>query len=395
MNGQQTEIQKRILLETTLNATLSLIPAALTTHFLDFHERSSRRTLARLILLAHITYLLYGIVDWLIIDDVRIESMVMRIGLSLLLAYPSYFMIRYARVQSVDLFMPYAALLATMCWFYLLHISNSPDLNTYIYASLVFVIIANLGVQVYFLPSLVPSLLITLVTFSGVYNVTEANWRAIQIFSVVYFPVLGVSLFISITTTLKNRRTFLRRALNEWHRNALDELAHTDMLTSLPNRRQFERLAQNELARMQRKYDPACLIIFDVDRFKQINDNYGHDVGDRVLQLIADITQNHWRSYDIVARFGGEEFVGLLPNTQLDHALKITDRLREKIQNAELHLPDGRLIHFTISAGVIEVPIYLLDLKALIKLADQALYRAKKNGRNCIEAAEAEPQADI
>lgn len=386
MNHTLPDVKEKILIESALNSTLSKVPAALNSRFMQFHQLHSRTVLIQLIVLAHVTYLLYGLVDWLVIPDVRFQSLMIRVGFTSLVAFTTFVLLKKLNnIKWLDLFLPYVTLIATALWFYLLSLSQSENVLTYLYAAVVFIVIANLAVQVRFLPSLIPSFLICLITFYGVYELTNANWGMIQIFSVVYLPILGVSFYISASNTIRNRRTFLRRTLNEWHRNALDQLAHTDVLTNLPNRRQFERMAENELARSIRHFEPKSLLIFDVDHFKLINDNFGHDVGDQVLQIIADITQQHWRSYDIVARFGGEEFVGILLNTELEQAVKITERLREKIENHRLRLEGGTLIGFTISIGIVEIPAEPPELKQLIRQADQALYRAKKNGRNRVE----------
>jgi diguanylate cyclase (GGDEF)-like protein len=161
-------------------------------------------------------------------------------------------------------------------------------------------------------------------------------------------------------------------------------LAHTDELTQLYNRRHFVNLAENCIHDWPR-YSSTCLLMFDVDHFKQINDSYGHDVGDRVLQLIADTARKEMRHSDVLARFGGEEFIILLSDTQLQDALVIAERIRNSIQQQYLYARPELILKFTVSIGIAELESHTQDLDDLIKKADVALYAAKKSGRNRIE----------
>lgn len=122
--------------------------------------------------------------------------------------------------------------------------------------------------------------------------------------------------------------------------------------------------------------------MFDVDFFKRINDNYGHDIGDQVLQKIAEIARKEMRRDDVLARFGGEEFVALLPETSIDDAMMIAGRLRQKIESTTVCISNTIKLNFTISIGVSQLDPDEVDLHLLIKEADVALYRAKQNGRN-------------
>lgn len=125
--------------------------------------------------------------------------------------------------------------------------------------------------------------------------------------------------------------------------------------------------------------------MFDVDHFKKINDNYGHDIGDQVLQIIAKTAQSEMRNTDILARYGGEEFIALLPDTHLDDALKIADCLRQRIEQTEVFLDQVQSLKFTISVGAAILETCETDLYTVIKQADIALYQAKANGRNRVE----------
>jgi diguanylate cyclase (GGDEF)-like protein/PAS domain S-box-containing protein len=149
--------------------------------------------------------------------------------------------------------------------------------------------------------------------------------------------------------------------------------ALTDRLTGLPNRRAIE----NAVAKLG--IGDHCLALLDLDRFKQVNDTYGHDAGDAVLAGFAEVAQRLVRSYDTVARLGGEEFVVLFEHTRIDQAYEITDRMRRIVGQTPLATPAGPL-RVTVSGGV--AVINRGGLKASLKAADQALYRAKKGGRD-------------
>jgi diguanylate cyclase (GGDEF)-like protein/PAS domain S-box-containing protein len=161
----------------------------------------------------------------------------------------------------------------------------------------------------------------------------------------------------------------------------LRDLATKDELTGLCNRRHFIELAEIELSRSRRKSAPTSLAMLDIDHFKLVNDHFGHATGDRALLELARAMKETLRGSDISARLGGEEFVVMLPETTLDGALSVTERLRERVGRAEIPIGDGRLAKITVSAGIAELlPTEGLD--ALLKRADDALYLAKERGRN-------------
>ncbi len=161
----------------------------------------------------------------------------------------------------------------------------------------------------------------------------------------------------------------------------LRDLATKDELTGLCNRRHFIELAEIELSRSRRKSAPTSLAMLDIDHFKLVNDHFGHATGDRALFELARAMKETLRGSDISARLGGEEFVVLLPETTLEGALAVTERLRERVGRAEVPIGDGRLAKITVSAGIAELlPTEGLD--ALLKRADDALYLAKERGRN-------------
>jgi len=162
-------------------------------------------------------------------------------------------------------------------------------------------------------------------------------------------------------------------------------LATTDVLTGLCNRRQFMRLAEAEWDRFQRYRNHFSILYFDIDSFKAINDRLGHEVGDQAIVRIAEVCKREKRTSDIVARIGGDEFVVLLPETDSAAALMAAERLRKAVHSVPLDV-DGISIDLTVSIGVAHAELGLADMKELMKLADERLYQAKKNGKNCIAA---------
>ncbi|NNJ09262.1 diguanylate cyclase [Chloroflexales bacterium ZM16-3] len=162
----------------------------------------------------------------------------------------------------------------------------------------------------------------------------------------------------------------------------IQEMATIDALTQIPNRRHFFDVATHEIERTDRYKRPVSLIIFDIDNFKAVNDTYGHLAGDAVLSDIAMRCRKDLRDIDIVARFGGEEFVGLLPETTYEGAILVAQRLRERISSCPIE-SDAGPISITISIGVDSYDdVFAGSLKDLIDRADQALYVAKNSGRN-------------
>jgi diguanylate cyclase (GGDEF)-like protein len=161
----------------------------------------------------------------------------------------------------------------------------------------------------------------------------------------------------------------------------LKEMAAVDGMTGLFNRRHFLSLAETEWSRYRRYRRPMSLIMLDIDRFKSINDRFGHAVGDHVIVQIAEMCRHERRRSDVAARFGGEEFLLLLPETKLSEAHEIAERLRRQIETRDLSV-GSHAITATVSAGVAQATSSMDTIFDLIKVADQRLYTAKHSGRN-------------
>ena len=176
----------------------------------------------------------------------------------------------------------------------------------------------------------------------------------------------------------------------------LKKQAATDPLTKLYNRRFFFSEADYLLELAKNRGTPLAVLVVDIDHFKQVNDQYGHSCGDQVLVSIAQTLKTHSRTKDLLARFGGEEFVVLLPEADLQEANRCAERLRAAVQALEVRVNDNDLVHSTVSIGIAEVMVGNEGVEAALNRADKALYQAKHSGRNrlCVETpsiAEAQP----
>lgn len=169
---------------------------------------------------------------------------------------------------------------------------------------------------------------------------------------------------------------------NERLRLELEFMATRDPMTGALNRRAFFVQGQIEWARSQRNARALAVIVSDIDFFKKVNDTYGHQVGDQVIIDFSSRTQSMLRPHDVLARFGGEEFVVLLPETSVSDAIKVAERIRREIEKQRR----SGLPPYTVSIGVATSDAHAPDLETLIAKADEALYRAKEGGRNRVES---------
>ncbi len=161
----------------------------------------------------------------------------------------------------------------------------------------------------------------------------------------------------------------------------LERLVNHDALTHVYNKRKIIGELDRELQRVKRYGNPLSILIIDIDHFKQVNDTHGHPEGDTVLATIAETALNSLRAIDMIGRIGGEEFLLILPETDLNGALIYADRLRMMIAALVIGAND---IKVTISGGIATAPVHAVDREPLIRKADEALYEAKRAGRDRI-----------
>jgi diguanylate cyclase (GGDEF)-like protein len=167
--------------------------------------------------------------------------------------------------------------------------------------------------------------------------------------------------------------------------------AATDSLTGLPNKRAVHETLNRLVAQAGRTTTPLAMVVFDLDHFKQINDTFGHAKGDEVLAAVGDVVANTLRGSDFVGRYGGEEFLALLPDTGSEGAIVLAEKLRETIGQLRV---SGIERPITASFGVAVMPDEAGDPESLLRVADRALYTAKANGRNRVEVAVKSPAGE-
>jgi len=182
-----------------------------------------------------------------------------------------------------------------------------------------------------------------------------------------------LELLLARTRTLLEFKAYL---------DVCEEAAFTDHLTGLANRRRFERQLEREVSRVLRYERPFSLLMIDIDSFKNLNDNYGHDSGDEAIRRIGKVLCEGTRGIDLAARIGGEEFAVLLVETSKEGAVEVAERLRLAIK--ALEIPGAG--HITASFGVAECPSDAQTASDILKAADVALYEAKRSGRDRVVA---------
>ena len=205
----------------------------------------------------------------------------------------------------------------------------------------------------------------------------------------INFKVLGARLWaaqrvVQLQEELEFDRQQLRKFAAELaaSNQRLQQMALTDVLTELPNRRYANEQLDRQWALAERSGRPLSCMMVDIDRFKQINDTYGHKVGDDVLKQVANVLRLTARKQDMVCRLGGEEFLVICPDSQPDQVFQYAERLRQNVAASNINSPAGPDFHLTVSIGLANKKPELLNVEMLLQVADKRLYAAKKAGRN-------------
>lgn len=205
--------------------------------------------------------------------------------------------------------------------------------------------------------------------------VFESVWLTVLSFEALLFTIAVAFILLAMAKERTEHR----------HKTA----SLIDPLTGIANRRAFLQDSEVQLKRQATEPRPMAVMLLDLDNFKTINDRFGHAMGDRVLQVFAEVGSSCMRRYDIFGRLGGEEFAALLVDASRDRALAVAEQIRSSFVEATGEV-DGKAVVATVSIGVVISYDAVLDLSALLAQADHALYRAKDNGRNRIEIASIE-----
>ena len=205
----------------------------------------------------------------------------------------------------------------------------------------------------------------------------------------IFFLVNTVA-FISSSRSYSYRRSqYEARTQREKLTKELERQANTDSLTGVCNRRAFLQRVEDEFQQFTRYKKEFSLAVFDLDKFKDINDQFGHYAGDAVLMKLCEIISSSKREADVFGRIGGDEFALLLPFTSLPRALNVVERLQELIRNESIQIEDS-YIHLTVSGGVATISPGATNPEDLFRKVDNFLYKAKAKGGNRVEAQSSE-----
>jgi diguanylate cyclase (GGDEF)-like protein len=202
------------------------------------------------------------------------------------------------------------------------------------------------------------------------------------------FDLMRISLRESIRELANHKEQLeetvkMRTAALQQANKALKLMSHTDHLTGIPNRRDIMEKIHYEMFRAERTHQPFSFLFADIDKFKNFNDTYGHECGDMVLKTVAQVMRGMLRKPDYMARWGGEEFLVVLPETSLENAKLVAERIRALVAATEFNY-GGHIFKVTITLGVALFDIRL-GIEFSINLADRALYRGKESGRNRVD----------
>ena len=229
------------------------------------------------------------------------------------------------------------------------------------------------------------------------YEEAELSWKGIVDHHRVMSASLARPVALSVTVcdyfSLHGKGVHFPKLIEAHEFEALHIERQFDFLTGLHNKQTLETAFNLEFSRAERYHTKLSILVLDLDCFKEINDRHGHLAGDRMLQHIGSILAQSIRSFDTAARFGGDEFVILLPETDKNEALELAERIRTKI-NREMFVVETSEIRLTVSGGVAAYPDDALSSKELFKCADKALYQAKHFGKNIVLQHKPEPRRD-
>ena len=206
-----------------------------------------------------------------------------------------------------------------------------------------------------------------------------------QVFGSVWLTVLSFEALLFTIAIAFILLAMAKERTEHRHKTA----ALVDPLTGIANRRAFLQDGEAHLKRHAADPRPTAVMLLDLDNFKSINDRFGHAVGDRVLEIFADVSSGCLRRVDLFGRFGGEEFAALLRDTTRERATAVAEQIRVSFADAAREV-DGRPVAATVSIGIVISHDAVLDLSALLAQADHALYRAKDAGRDRVEIASIE-----
>ncbi len=209
-------------------------------------------------------------------------------------------------------------------------------------------------------------------------NYKQLKQTVRQICEKIYYIKKTKDYELSLEKLVKKRTQELENTQQK-----LVDMVNKDHMTNLYNRRYFHEIAHTLMKIAHREEQELSVLMIDIDRFKMVNDIYGHMIGDKVIKQLAYILLKLTRESDVVVRFGGEEFIIILPNTKLDGASLIATKIRTEVEREEIVIEEKNILKFTVSIGVSQCDCKLdKDIDSLVHRSDEALYEAKRGGRN-------------
>lgn len=327
-----------------------------------------------------IIYILITAFDFLILNEMeRTFAVPFHISMIILWLYliPSIYYNKSRKIAVFILYlMPIYAVLGTLLFAYYYN-------PVYIIDIYIIIFWSSVAIGYMFLESVI---ITTIMAMSSaiilrIFNIIEFEEYMLHLLMMITAWMIG--LCAGYIIELFSRKNYEKKVEIIEIKDKLKEQANRDYLTDLYNRRYFSEIAENFIKTVKRERKELSVIMLDIDNFKNINDIYGHAVGDMVIKSLASLLHEHTRDSDVVSRFGGEEFAILLPFTNREGAFKIAEELRGVIENQNIQISNDKDIKFTVSIGV-DCLNRKVDssISESLGRADKALYRAKNEGRN-------------
>ena len=378
------------------------IPDVFGARFATYVDQKTRPYIFAVIVIGALGYSLFALGDLVVVRDVIGVSLGLRALFVIAVLGLTFWLARKrSNVYTLESLGALYVHLAAAIWLYILSQSSSEDVAVYAFAAVIFSMWMNIGITARFATAVVGSITLTLLVFTGVWLLNQGDVVRFFIYSSVHLSILVFSLVISWYNTFTVRRLFLFGIVDELKNAELQEAnqllwsqAHSDTLTGLPNRALLEDRLNQALRGAQREQHKVALLFVDLDRFKPINDTYGHAAGDALLQTLARRMTGMVRATDTVARIGGDEFVIVLPaihsaEDALAKAEKIIQGVSTPVIQGEHTLAVG------CSIGIALYPDHGDNATCLQQVADAAVYAAKAGGRNCAKLGKPRPLAGL
>ena len=327
-----------------------------------------------------VIYALYTAFDFFLLNEVeRAFAVPFHISMIALWMYliPSIYYNKFRKLAIFILhLMPIYAVLGTLLFAYY---HNS----VYIIDIYIIIFWSSVAIGYMFLESIIITTIMAMssAVVLGVFNVIEFQEYMLHLLMMITAWMIG--LCAGYIIELFSRKNYEKKVEILQIKDKLKEQANRDYLTNLYNRRYFSEIAENIIKTVKREKKELSVIMLDIDKFKDINDTYGHATGDIVIKSLANLLKENTRESDVVSRFGGEEFAILLPFTNKDGAFKIAEELRSIVEDQNIQISSDKHIKYTVSIGVDCLNCKIdSTISESLGRADKALYKAKNEGRN-------------